>query len=144
MSTPTNVVDLVARTVLERLRAEGVTRVDDIVRATQADAQRRLDEFLRTLPTMPLPESEPVDTKADARERAGRTALQGAIATALVAVVLAVAGVIGGDGFDITSGGDWKAVAGAAVGALVAAGAAYVQRIVKPPKAGEREYREGA
>ncbi|MBF6326757.1 hypothetical protein IU451_30130 [Nocardia cyriacigeorgica] len=143
MSAP-NVVDLVTRAVLERLRAEGVGRVDDIVRAAQADAQRRLDEFLRTLPTMPLPEPEPVDVKTDARERAGRTALQGAIATALVAAVLAVAGVIGGDGFDITSGGDWKAVAGAAIAAVVAAGAAYVQRLVKPPRSTDRgaEYRE--
>lgn len=139
-----NVVDLVTAAVVERLRAEGVGRVDDIVRSAQADAQRRLDEFLRSLPTMALPEPEPVDTKADARERAGRTALQGAAATVLVAVVLAIAGVISGDGFDITSGGDWKAVAGAAIAAVVATGAAYVQRLVKPPRSTDRgaEYRE--
>ncbi|WP_280447819.1 hypothetical protein [Nocardia cyriacigeorgica] len=143
MSAP-SVVDLVTRAVVERFHAEAAGRIDAAVRAAQAEAQQRVDEFLRGLPTMPLPEPEPADTKADARERAGRTALQGVVATVLVAVVLAVAGVIGGDGFDITSGGDWKAVAGAAIAAVVATGAAYVQRLVKPPRSTDRgaEYRE--
>ncbi|WP_280201394.1 hypothetical protein [Nocardia cyriacigeorgica] len=141
MSAPT-VVDLVTRAVLDRLQTEIGTRINEAVQATQETAQKQLDEFMRELIVTPLPgpaEADSIDPRADARNRAGRTAIQGAIATATVAALLAIAAVIGGGDFDVTSGGDWKAVAGAAIGAVVAAGAAYVQRIVSPPRGGAGE-----
>ncbi|MBF6368434.1 hypothetical protein IU469_22310 [Nocardia puris] len=129
MTRPTSVVDLVRDQVLEQIDS----RIAAVVGAAEADARRRLETFLADLPR---PGEEPPDPRADARERATRTALQGALATVVVAVLLAVAGVIGGDGFDVTSAGDWKAVAGAAIGAVIAAGTAYVQRLVSPPRGG--------
>ncbi|WP_328439096.1 hypothetical protein [Nocardia puris] len=129
MTRPTNVVDLVRDQVLEQIQG----RIDAAVRDAEADARRRLETFLADLPR---PGEEPPDPRADARERATRTALQGAVATIAVAVLLAVAGVIGGGEFDVTSAGDWKAVAGAAIGAVIAAGTAYVQRLVSPPRGG--------
>lgn len=141
MSAPT-VVDLVTRAVLDRLQAEIGSRVEEAVQGAQDAARKQLDEFMRELIVTPLPapaEVDAVDPRADARNRAGRTAIQGAIATVSVAALLAIAAVIGGGDFDVTSGGDWKAVAGAAIGAVVAAGAAYVQRIVSPPRNGGGE-----
>ena len=55
-------------------------------------------------------------------------------ATILVAGILAVANGLGDDGFDFTSGGDWKAIAGAALAAMIMAGGAFVQRLVNPPR----------
>lgn len=135
MSAPT-VVDLVTRAVLDRLHGEVGSRIDEAVQAARADAQRQIDDLVRDVLDVPLSGGHETDPRADARERAGRTAVQGAFATALVAALLAIAAVIGGADFDFTSGGDWKAVAGAATGAVVAAGAAYVQRIVSPPRGG--------
>lgn len=133
MSQQPNVVDLVTEAVVARFRDDIAPRIDDAVRNVQIDAQMQLDEFLRGLPLSPIPGVTPADAKADAKSRAGRTAVQGAVATAMVAGSLAIAGVISGGEFDFTSGGDWKAVAGAALGAILAAGAAYVQRIINPP-----------
>lgn len=134
MSEQTTVIDLVTKAVMERIQNDIEPRVQEVVRNVQIDAQEQLDQFLRGLPTMQLPAPHINDVKADAKARAGRTALQGGIATILVAASLAIAGVISGGEFDFTSGGDWKAVMGAAIGAVVAAGAAYVQRIVSPPR----------
>ncbi|RBO82060.1 hypothetical protein [Nocardia puris] len=129
MTRPTNVVNLVREQVLEQIES----RIAAVVSAAEADARRRLETFLADLPR---PGEEPPDPRADARERATRTALQGALATVVVAVLLAAGTVIAGDGFDFTSGGDWKAVAGAALAAAIAAGTAYVQRLVAPPGGG--------
>lgn len=138
MTGPSNVVDLVTKAVLERVQG----RVDAAVEEARRRAQAELDEFIAGLPESiagEVVELTAEDPRADARNRAARTAVQGAVATVLLAVALAVSGAIGGD-FDFTSGGDWKALAGAAIGAAVAAGAAYVQRIVSPPRpTGERE-----
>lgn len=134
MTGPSNVVDLVTKAVLEQLQG----RIDTAVGEARQQAQRQLDEFIAGLPEEVERPAE--DPRADARTRAARTAAQGAVATVLLAVALAVSGVISGGEFDFTSGGDWKAVAGAAIGAAVAAGAAYVQRIVSPPqRTSERE-----
>jgi hypothetical protein len=63
-----------------------------------------------------------MDRKADARNRAGRTLLQGAAATVLVAVLQAVTAALS-DGET-----DWKAIAWTAGGAALMAGFAYSQR----------------
>lgn len=137
MTGPGNVVDLIKAAVLEQIREQVDGAVEDAVRTAQDQARARLDALIAEAPHIigeaGTVELESADPRPDARNRAARTAFQGAIATVMVAVVLAVAGAIGGD-FDFTSGGDWKAVAGAAIGAAVAAGAAYVQRIVSPPR----------
>lgn len=129
MTRPTNVVDLVTEAVLKQVGAQ----FDAVVRDAQEDARRRWETFLADLPR---PGEVVEDPRADARQRAARTAIQGAIGTVVVAVLLAVAAVIGGGEFDATSAGDWQAVAGAALGAAVAAITAYVQRLVSPPKGG--------
>ncbi|MCM6777927.1 hypothetical protein NDR87_31485 [Nocardia sp. CDC159] len=135
MTNPRNVVDLVADEVIARLREEIASHIAyaaDMARAdVHAAARQQFAEFLATLPAPGSAAAVPA--KMDARERAQRTAVQGAVATVAVAVLLAVAGAISGDGFDWASSGDWKAVAGAALGAGIAAGAAYVQRLVSPP-----------
>lgn len=123
MAESKNVVDLVTDRVLERLSE----RIDDATRTIQAAAEKQISDSLAAIPT-------PVPANADARDRAQRTAIQGAFATVVVAVLLAVAGVIGGGSFDFTNAGDWKAVGGAALGALVTAVAAYVHRLVAPPQ----------
>lgn len=132
-----SIVDLVTQAVMDRIHQDIEPRVQEVVQNVQLNAQAQLDEFLHELPTMQLPIQEPItDAKADAKSRAGRTALQGGVATIIVAASLAIAGVISGGEFDFTSSGDWKAVMGAAIGAVVAAGAAYIQRIVAPPRGG--------
>lgn len=131
-----NVVDLVTNAVVERFYEDIAPRIEDAIEYARADAQRQLNDFMKQLPTMPVQEAE-TDMKADARNRAGRTAIQGTLATVVVAAIIAIAGVIGGGDFDFTSSGDWKAVLGAAIGAVVAAGAAYIQRIVNPPHGGQ-------
>lgn len=127
-----NVVDLVTDAVVDRFYKDTAAQIEKAVRQAQIDAQAQLNEFLHNLPNMPVQETQ-TDVKADARSRAGRTAIQGALATTVVAAIIAIAGVIGGGDFDFTSNDDWKAVLGAAIGAVVAAGAAYIQRIVNPP-----------
>ncbi|WP_067671836.1 hypothetical protein [Nocardia miyunensis] len=124
MAEPKNVVDLVTANVLEKL----AEHIEDATRTVQAAAEKQISESLAALTPVPM------SANADARDRAQRTAIQGAVATVVVAVLLAVAGVIGGSGFDITNAGDWKAVGGAALGAVVTVVAAYVHRLVAPPQ----------
>lgn len=127
-----NVVDMVTSAVVERFQDEASRLISAAVLEAQDEAQRQLNDFMQQLPQMPIHETQ-TDVKADARNRAGRTAIQGALATIFVAAIIAIAGVIGGGDFDFSSSGDWKAVLGAAIGAVVAAGAAYIQRILNPP-----------
>ncbi|BCK58400.1 hypothetical protein [Nocardia wallacei] len=134
MSQPTNVVDLVTRQVLERLPEWAGHQVDRALADARAEARARFEEFLADLETTGPAPAAPPEVKSDARDRAQRTAIQGAVATVVVAVLLAIAGVVGGSGFDFTSGEAWKTVLGAALGAVVAAGTAYVQRLISPPR----------
>lgn len=133
MSQPTNVVDLVTRQVLEQLPQWAGRQVDRALADARAEASAQFAQFLADLETSGPAPAAPVEVKSDARDRAQRTAIQGVVATVVVGVLLAVAGVIG-DGFDFTSGEAWKTVLGAALGAVVAAGTAYVQRLVSPPR----------
>jgi len=139
VSAPNNVVELVKAAVLEQIRGQADDAARTAVEQAVADARAHLDALIADAPRIIAdgPAIEPEDARGDAKQRAGRTAIQGAVATVFLAVALTVSGAISGSGFDFTSGGDWKAVAGAAVGAAVAAGTAYVQRIVSPPRARE-------
>lgn len=126
-----NVVDMVTDRVMGQLRAEIGAHVqaaaEQVIADVQQTAEHQIGEFLSGL----VPEPAPT---ADAADRAQRTAIQGVISTVVVAVLLAVAGVIGGGAFDWSSGASWTAVGGAALGAVVTAVTAYIHRLVSPPK----------
>lgn len=132
MTAPSNnVVDIITREVTERVLGEVESRVLGAIQAAQAEAQRRIDELLAPVDLEPAIEA-PSPAK-DAKSRALRTAVQGGVATVLVSGLLALAGAINGN-VDLTSSGDWKVIAGTVSGAVIMAGAAYVQRIINPPK----------
>lgn len=126
----TNVVDLVTEKVMETIGDQIEARAVQAAADAKAAAERQIGEWLKSNAPTPVPA---VDGKADAKNRATRTVIQGAISTVVVAVLLAIVGVIGGDGFDFTTAADWKAVGGAAVGAVVMTVTAYLHRIISPP-----------
>ena len=147
MAEARSVVDVIADAVVERLQGEVERHVAPVIEAVRADAEVRIgavvDQAQRVLADListdhlGIPYSsgnDSVPAKADARDRAKRTLLQGAVATVFVAGMLALAGAVGAPGFDFLDAGSWKTVAGTALGAMLMAGAAYVQRIVNPPK----------
>ena len=131
MTTQKNVVDLVADKVIEDFHTQIEPRIAEVIEDARAAVDQRVTDFLVSVPITAAP---PVDHKTDAKDRAQRTVIQGLVSTVVVAVLLAITGVIGGDGFDIASASDWKAVGGAALGALLTAGVAFVHRLVTPPK----------
>lgn len=132
MTAPSNnVVDIITREVTERVLGEVESRVLGAIQAAQAEAQRRIDELLAPVDLEPAIEA-PSPAK-DAKSHALRTAVQGGVATVLVSGLLALAGAINGN-VDLTSSGDWKVIAGTVSGAVIMAGAAYIQRLVNPPK----------
>ena len=129
MTEPSNnALDIITREVTARVLGDLEARVAGAVQAAQAEAQRRIDELTVTLD--PVVVDGP---SQDAKSRAVRTGVQGGIATVLVSGSLAFAGAING-GIDLTSSGDWKVIAGTVSGAVIMAGAAYIQRIVNPPR----------
>lgn len=131
MTQQPTVVDLVTARVVDQFRELVEPRILEAIQDARLSAEHRISEILVSTPVGgPTPV---VDQKSDARDRARRTAIQGAISTVVVAVLLAVAGVIGGSGFDYTNLSDWKAVGGAAIGAVLATLTAYVHRLVSPP-----------
>lgn len=143
MEPSNNALDIIAREVAESVTTrvlEGVeARVVAAVQSAQTEAQRRIDELISArqaeIPELVSTESvtTPQDSSKDAKSRALRTGVQGGIATVLVSGLLALAGALNG-GVDLTSSSDWKVIAGTAFGASIMAGAAYIQRIVNPPR----------
>lgn len=131
MTRQKTVADVVFERLNEEYHDQIAPRLDEVVENARATAEQKITELVMN---MPIAASPPVDHKTDARDRAQRTVIQGALSTVVVAVLLAITGVIGGDGFDIASASDWKAVGGAALGALLTAGMAFVHRLVTPPK----------
>lgn len=131
MTEPSNALDIIAREVTARVLGDLETRVAGAVQAAQDDALRRIDELTHTVALDPVLVAE--DPAKDAKSRALRTGVQGGIATVLVSGLLALAGALNG-GVDLTSSSDWKVIAGTAFGASIMAGAAYIQRIVNPPR----------
>ncbi|RJO72980.1 hypothetical protein D5S18_22155 [Nocardia panacis] len=131
----TNVVDLVAKQVLSQIESQIEPRVTAAATAAaeeaRAAAEQQITQWLGDGGQIVI--ATGAEGTADARDRAVRTIIQGAVSTVVVAVLLAVASVIGGNGFDWTNAADWKAVGGAAIGAVLTAVTAYVHRLVKPP-----------
>lgn len=134
------VYDIIAREVEKRFRAEFDRRVEVIVADGRTAIDRAVTEAtshvgeLVTAAVLDGASSSPVDVKADARERSWRTLVQGALATVVVGVGGTVGTAIASDSFSLTDWGDWKAAGIAAGTAAVAAGIAYVQRLIQPPK----------
>ena len=116
-------------------------RAGDAIAGVRAEAERRIDDLISTIPAehlFPEPQFDDEllvvdDAKADAKERAWRTGQQG-IAAILVSVLLTLAGALNDPTFDMLDGGDWKVVAGTVVGAVIATATAYIQRLIKAPK----------
>jgi len=132
-----NVIDIITRQVVEKVAAEVDARIDAGVKIVTDEAHRRIDGYLAELPRpveAELVAQEPAPAKVDARNRAWRTTVQGAVATVLVAVLLALAELLGTGTLDLTTGGAWKAIAGTAGGAALMAVLAYIQRLVSPPR----------
>lgn len=123
--TQRNAIDLIAERTAEIVGAQ----VRDLVLA-------RITDLVPTAPApTPEPEPEPASGSVpDARNRAARTAIQGAVATIVVAGLVAVADLLGTGTADLASSAGWKAVAVAAVTASLTAAASFVARIVRPPK----------
>lgn len=130
--TSTNPYELIAERALEQLEAKFEPRITAAAAEAKATAEKQIAEWLGNGGQVVIAPTS-VPDKTDARDRARRTAIQGVISTVIVGVLLAVAGVIGGTGFDFTNLSDWKAVGGAAVGAVLATLTAYVHRLVSPP-----------
>lgn len=132
--------DVIAGVVEERLRAEFDQRVSSVIE----DGRARIDAAVRdataavdaavTNAVLDGPPASATDVKADARERSWRTLVQGVLATVAVGVGGTVGTAIASDDFSLTDWGDWKAAGIAAGTAAVAAGIAYVQRLVQPPR----------
>lgn len=127
-----NVVDLVTERVLEDL--PGIAQ--KVVGAAILPITERVaaEVAVRMGAAEPAPPAPVPDPKTDARDRALRTTVQGAAATVLIAVLLAVAELLGTGALDLSTGGAWKAIAGTAGGAALMAAMAYVQRLINPPK----------
>lgn len=138
-----NVVDLVADKVLEQFGTDVVDRVVEQVRPrleTEAEAiltslvdraQARIAETLT--PATTPPDSLP-SPKADAKDRAWRTLVQGIVATILLAGSTAVGTALTAPEFDLLTWDSWKAAGAAAGTAVLMAILAYVQRLIQPPK----------
>jgi hypothetical protein len=72
--------------------------------------------------------------RQDAKNRAGRTLVQGLAVTALVAVAATVNGVVTTwTGDDVTNGGAWVALGTSCVVSLLTAASSYVARLLAPP-----------
>jgi len=151
-----NVVDIITRAVVEKLGDEIDARSQQVVQAVttrlEAEAQRRIDEAVAAIPqiairaveqTQPLPipgelvHDPAPDAHADARDRAWRTLVQGLVVTVVLAVVTAFGAAVAAPGFDLLTWDSWRAAATSGGTAAVMAAAAYIQRLVQPPR-GER------
>ena len=122
---------------VETITRDALSNVDvilaDALAKFRVDAAAQLDALAAT----PRPEleftPEVPDPKADATERALRTARQGAIGVA-ASVALTLGDALATPGFDPTAMGDWKLVLGAIGATAVASAASFVSRLVKAPK----------
>lgn len=148
-----NVVDIIARNVIEKVGDEIEARTQAAVQAVsdrvQLEAQRRIDAAVADIPTIAIraaqqavPTAVPgelvldtgADVKVDAKDRAWRTLVQGLIVTVILAVVTAFGTAISSDNFDLATWDSWKAAATAAGTAVMISVTAYIQRLVSPPK----------
>lgn len=149
-----NVVDIIARNVIEKVGDEIEARTQAAVQAVservQIEAQRRIDAAVADIPTIafraaqqavPVPVQgelvidEHPDAKSDARDRAWRTLAQGLVVTVILAIITAFGTAVAAPEFDLLTWDSWRAAATAGGTAAVMAVAAYIQRLISPPKA---------
>ncbi|NLE79093.1 MAG: hypothetical protein GX610_05825 [Rhodococcus sp.] len=120
-------------------------RVRGAVEELHGEAQRRITDAVSRIPQIairtpeqnqqiPTGESDLPSARADAKDRATRTLLQGGIAAVLVAVFTTLAQALGTGALDPTSWESWRVVGGTVLGAAIMAGVSFVQRLVQPPK----------
>ncbi|WP_418346230.1 hypothetical protein [Rhodococcus pyridinivorans] len=151
-----NVIDIITRAVVDKVGPELEKKVQDVVQDVrtrlETEAKERIDSAVAEIPQIAIraavraaeqtqTEAVPVDgelvavdPKADARERAWRTFLQGALVTLALAVGTAFTAALSAPTFDLLAWDSWKTAATAAGVAAMTAVVAYVQRFVQPPK----------
>ena len=143
-----NVIDIITRQVVEKVGSELESRADAVVQAVvdrvEQEAWRRIDAAVADIPQVAIRTAEqalpaqlevmPLDVKADARDRAWRTLAQGLVVTVLLSIVTAFGTAVGSPTFDMLTWDSWRAAATAGGTAAVMAVAAYIQRLLVPPK----------
>lgn len=125
-------VEIVTREAKARVEAALPSLVEAIVPAL-LEAVLRGDKVEDVdTPLVPIP----VDPKADAKDRAWRTLLQGLVATVLVGVTTALGSSLADPTFSFFELGSWTTALGAASAAAAMSGLAYIQRVLESRKAG--------
>lgn len=148
-------IELIAREVAGKMGDQIESRIQEAVKAVsdrvQVEAQRRIESAvaeastiatqaaLRAIPTqatgeLVVDELPGVDAKTDAKDRAWRTLAQGLFVTILLAIITAFGTAVAAPDFDLLTWDSWRAAATAGGTAAVMAVAAYVQRLISPPK----------
>ncbi|WP_064257107.1 hypothetical protein [Rhodococcus sp. HS-D2] len=151
-----NVIDIITREVVDKvgpeLEKKVQTVVHDVRTLIETEARERIDAAVAEIPQIAIRaavraaeqnqtlsvsvegELMSIDPKADAKERAWRTFLQGALVTLVLAVGTAFTAALSAPGFDLLTWDSWKTAATAAGVAAMTTVVAYVQRFVQPPK----------
>ncbi|WP_418345282.1 hypothetical protein [Rhodococcus pyridinivorans] len=144
-----NAIDIITREVVQRVGPDLEKRVQAVVKDVgdriQEEAQKRIDAAVKDIPQIAIrsairtaeqsqTEAGPVDVKADARDRAWRTLVQGFAVTIILAVITAFGTAVTAPEFDLLTWDSWKAAATAAGTAGMISVAAYIQRLIQPPK----------
>ncbi|MBP2211075.1 lysozyme family protein [Rhodococcus ruber] len=124
-------IEIVAREARARIEAALPQLVEAVVPALVEAALRgdRVEDVATPTPTTQLP-----NPKADAKDRARRTLLQGLVATVLVGVTTALGASLSSPDFSVFELASWSTAGTAAVTAALMAVVSYVQRLVLPPK----------
>lgn len=150
-----NVVDIIARNVIEKVGDEIEARTQAAVQAVtermELEAKKRIDAAVADIPHIAIRAAEQatptpipgelvdtgrpgVDAKSDAKDRAWRTLAQGLVVTVLLAIITAFGTAVAAPEFDLLTWDSWRAAATAGGTAAVMAVAAYVQRLTSPPR----------
>lgn len=150
-----NVVDIIARNVIEKVGDEIEARTQAAVQAVtermELEAKKRIDAAVADIPHIAIRAAEQatptpipgelvdtgrpgVDAKSDAKDRAWRTLAQGLVVTVLLAIITAFGTAVAAPEFDLLTWDSWRAAATAGGTAAVMAVAAYVQRLISPPR----------
>jgi len=148
-----NVIDIITKQVVERVGPEIEKRthaaMQGITERVQAEAERRINAAVAEIPQIAIRAAEHssgtpipgelvldsgVDARADAKDRAWRTLVQGLVVTVILAVVTAFGTAVAAPDFDLLTWDSWKAAATAAGAAVMISITAYIQRLISPPK----------
>lgn len=154
-----NVVDIIARNVIEKVGDEIEARTQAAVQAVtervELEAQKRIDAAVAEIPHIAIRAAEQatptpiqgelidigrpgVEAKVDAKDRAWRTLAQGVVVTVIVAVVTAFGTAVSSPEFELLTWDSWRTAATTAGTAAMISIVAYIQRLISPPKAAIR------